>query len=346
MRSRKGGLTKASPSRDRRERASSLLGTRRACGPQGCAVLDRLLDAGDRCEHEDDFELPCQPGTPSLWRPLKRHIPPPTCKSARRNAPDFPPAAMGKSIPQASQLGKEIPELVAPQKAFSSGRRNSAKQGVLFQRLRGVQPDIQNSTELMAEISWLFFDPKDEDSRLTQRSEIRGWAVYDGVWARDEPRFLRSTQFVRGHFRDCIVAVLRTNRRRNIWRSAKQNRRPRVEFLPDLRGKLGGHTSVQQPLGEARPGSHDSAVAECCCRPRTELSQRQQSFRLHLENVADPSTVGSLWSAGMPRGMRRQLRRAQVGAGSFADHLQEGRDLRTSCARSRGRPWLAGCDQL
>ena len=70
---------------------------------------------------------------------------------------------------------------------------------------------------------------------------------------RDEPRFLRATQLLQGPFHDCIVAVLRTNRRRNVWRSTEQNRHPRVDFLLELQKKLGNHTSVQHLLGEARP---------------------------------------------------------------------------------------------
>ena len=181
------------------------------------------------------------------------HIPPPTLKSSRQYAPDFPPAAIEKSIPQSIPLGEKLPELVAPLKAFPSGYRGSAKQDVLFQWLRGVQPDIKNSTKLMAEILWLFFDTEDEDSRRILYSETRGWMVYDGVWVRDEPRFLRATQLLQGPFHDCIVTVLRTNRRRNAWHSTEQNRHPRVDFLLELQKKLGNHTSVQHLLGEARP---------------------------------------------------------------------------------------------
>ena len=72
---------------------------------------------------------------------------------------------MAKSIPQSIPLGGELPELVALLQDFASEYRGSSKQDVFFQWLRGVQPDIENSTKLMAEIPWLFFDTEDEDSR-------------------------------------------------------------------------------------------------------------------------------------------------------------------------------------
>ena len=106
---------------------------------------------------------------------------------------------------------------------------------------------------MMAEILWLFFDSEDKDSQRILYSGTHGWMVYDEVWVRDEPRFLRATQLLQGPFRDCIVCVLRANRRRNIWRSTEERRHPRVEFLLELQKKLGNHTSVQHLLGEARP---------------------------------------------------------------------------------------------
>ena len=41
--------------------------------------------------------------------------------------------------------------------------------------------------------------------------------------------------------------------RREIWRSKEKRRRPRVEFLLDLKENLGGRASAQHLLGEARP---------------------------------------------------------------------------------------------
>ena len=234
-------------------RASSVMEACRTLGPQSDAVLDRLLDAGEMSDLGDDFELLCPLASPFPWQGHTQRIPPPALKSSGQSAPVFPPAAMEDSIPQIIPLGENLPELVTPLKMFSSRRRGIAKQDVLFQWLRSVQPDIRNSTKLMAEILWLFFDAEDEDSRCILFSEIRGWMVYDGVWMRDEPRFLRATQLLQGPFHDCIVAVLRTNRRRNLWRSTERNRHPRVEFLLDLQRKLGNHTSVQHLLGEARP---------------------------------------------------------------------------------------------
>ena len=135
---------------------------------------------------------------------------------------------------------------------------------------------------------------------------------------RDEPRFLRATQLLQGPFHDCIVAVLRTNRRRNVRRSTEQNRHPRVDFLLELQKKLGNHTSVQHLLGEARPYflrtmgfdldpmmlQLQNAVVDL---RQNFVREREQSFRLHLEDVADPGTLGSLRPGGKPNGMRRGL---------------------------------------
>ena len=64
-------------SRDWEIRASSLLETRRAYEPQGGAVLDRLLDAGEVSERGGAFELLCPSGTPPAWQHVPRHILPP-----------------------------------------------------------------------------------------------------------------------------------------------------------------------------------------------------------------------------------------------------------------------------
>ena len=253
--------------------ASDMRETREKHGVHVEAVLDRLLDAGEISDLGEDFQLISPPRTPFPWRPQTRPIPPPVLRSSGQHAPECPPAAMDESIPNAISSAESLPELATPLRVFSSGRRNHTKSDVIFQWLRGVQSDITNSPKMMAEIMWLFFDSEDEDSQRILYSGTHGWMVYDGVWVRDEPRLLRGTQLLQGPFLDCIVSVIRANRRRNIWRSAEERRHPRVEFLLELQKKLGNHTSAQRLLGGGaafrpaqrgiRPGSDSAPATEC-----------------------------------------------------------------------------------
>ena len=233
--------------------ASDLRETREKHGVHVGAVLDRLLDAGEISDLGEDFQLISPPRTSFPWRPQTRPIPPPVLRSSGQHAPERPPAAMDESIPNAISSAESLPELATPLRVFSSGRRNHTKSDVIFQWLRGVQSDITNSPKMMAEIMWLFFDSEDEDSQRILYSGTHGWMVYDGVSVRDEPRLLRGTQLLQGPFLDCIVSVIRANRRRNIWRNTEERRHPRAEFLLELQKKLGNHTSVQHLMGEARP---------------------------------------------------------------------------------------------
>ena len=110
-----------------------------------------------------------------------------------------------------------------------------------------------NSPKLMAEITWIFFYSQGEGSQRLLCAKDHGWMVYVGRWIPDEPKFLRAIPLLQGPFRDCLLEVVRLNRRRNIWRHTSTRPHPRREFLLELQKKVSSHTGAIYLFGEARP---------------------------------------------------------------------------------------------
>ena len=226
------------------------------CEPHGRAatrVVDRFLDEAELVERGDDFELVCVAPTLLPWQSATGVSKPAVLLSARQASPPLPPPSIGESVPLPIKVTADLPDIVAPLALFVAANRGSSKAEMLFKWIRELRFDVTNSPKLLAETMWIFFEESDENERRLVYAKEHGWMVYNGRWLRDEPKFLQATPLLQGPFNDCVLAVLRINRRRNIWRHSAEKPHARVDFLLDAQKKMSDHTGVQYLLAEPRP---------------------------------------------------------------------------------------------